>query len=157
MTQRSVLLQALASTPRDIERLIRAMPTDGHDWQPGGEANSARQVLAHLLEAEMAYRHRLKRIREEDNPALPQFDPEAAKAAPTPEESAQALVASFTESRQTTLHFLTELSPGEWQRSASGARPARTTTLRYQVMDLMNHDVAHLGELVDIRVKWDSR
>jgi uncharacterized damage-inducible protein DinB len=153
MTQRAVLLQALASTPRDIDRLVRALPPEGREWRPGGDW-SAQQVLAHLVEAETILRTRLERIRLEDNPSLPHFDPQD-HARPPDLPAAAGLVQAFAESRGATLKFLTDLDPGEWQR------PARRdslggTTLRWQVVDMLNHDLAHLGQLVDIRVKWDD-
>lgn len=155
MTQRAVLLQALASTPRDIERLLRGLPADGHAWLPDSGGRSAQQMLAHWVSAEPAFRERLRRIRQEDNPTLPHFDPEAIVPQATP-GPAELLLCDFVEARQATLAFLTQLSPGEWQRPAS--RNSRgATTLRWHVVDMMNHDLAHLGQLVDIRVKWDTR
>ncbi len=156
MTQRAVLLQALASTPRDIERLVRALPPEGCEWQPE-EGWSVRQVLAHLVSAESDLRSRLERIRLEDNPVLPPFNLQdhstPPQAAPVP---AQTLLQNFAANRQTTLAFLTDLDPGEWQRPAHRDSQG-STTLRWQVVDMMNHDLAHLGQLVDIRVKWESK
>lgn len=157
MTQRAVLLQALASTPRDIERLLKGLPPEGRAWLPDSGGWSAQQMLAHWVNAEPVFRQRLRRIRQEDNPTLPHFDPEAIvpQAAPA---AADTLLSAFAEARQATLAFLTELCPGEWQRPASASRNSRgATTLRWQVVDMMNHDLAHLGQLVDIRVKWDTR
>ena len=153
MTQRVVLLQALASTPRDVERLVGALPPEGHEWQPDGDW-SVQQVLAHLVEAEAILRSRLERTRREDNPALPPFDPHDHAALP-PAPAADGLVEAFAATRQVTLAFLTDLNPGEWQRPAT-RDSLGGTTLRWQVVDMMNHDLAHLGQLVDIRVKWDD-
>src|SRR3989304_6043972 len=130
MTQRAVLLQALASTPRDIERLLRALPEPGRAWRPDGHGWSAQQILDHLVSAESLYRVRLQRIRQEDNPALPHFDPAAASPARVL-PPAGALLQSFGEARRETLSFLTELSPGEWQRPASRNSDGGTT-LRWQ-------------------------
>jgi uncharacterized damage-inducible protein DinB len=152
MTQRAVLLQALASTPRDIERLLRALPAEGYCWNPNG-GWSAQQILAHLVDTEEVLRSRLERIRREDNPQLPPFDPEE-HAAPPFVPAANGLMQAFADTRKQTLDFLTDLGPGEWQRPA-GRNAAGGTTLRWQVVDMMNHDLAHLGQLVDIRVKWD--
>ncbi|MBI3763505.1 MAG: DinB family protein [Chloroflexi bacterium] len=152
MTQRAVLLQALASTPRDINGLIRALPANGYDWRPD-DGWSVGQVLDHLLAVEAVYRARLERIRREDNPRLPHFDSEEMPPTPTP-PPLDVLLKDFAEKRRGTLDFLTDLGPGEWQRPAS--RNSRgATTLRWQVVEMMNHDLAHLGQLVDIRVQWD--
>jgi uncharacterized damage-inducible protein DinB len=147
------LLQALASTPRDIARLVQALPPEGREWRPNGDW-SAQQVLAHLVEAESVLRSRLERIRREDNPRLPPFDPQD-HATPPAAPAAAGLLEAFAETRQATLAFLTDLNPGEWQRPAGG-QASGGTTLRWQVVDMMNHDLAHLGQLVDIRVKWDE-
>jgi uncharacterized damage-inducible protein DinB len=155
MTQRAVLLQALASTPRDIERLIRALPPEGRDWQPA-QGWSVRQILAHLVNAESVLRSRLELIRRHDNPTLPAYDPNDHAEGPSETAPAEALLDYFRQTRQETLAFLTDLNPGEWQRpAANDLRGA--TTLRWQVVDMMNHDMAHLGQLVDIRVQWDNQ
>ena len=153
MTKRSVLLQALASTPRDVERMVRGLPPEGQDWRPDGGWSVA-QVLARMVEAESVLRARLERTRREDNPRLPRYDPANHDLPPVAgAASPDALVQEFRATRQQTLAFLTDLTPGEWQRPAS--REANgSTTLRWQVVDMMNHDMAHLGQLVDIRVKW---
>jgi uncharacterized damage-inducible protein DinB len=155
MTQRAVLLQALASTPRDVERLIRALPPEGRRWRPDDNW-SVGQILAHLVDAETVLRSRLERIRQEDNPRLPAYNPQDHGRPPAEPGQPEALLEHFRETRRQTLAFLTDLNPGEWQRPASNdSRGA--TTLRWQVVDMMNHDLAHLGQLVDIRVKWDNQ
>jgi uncharacterized damage-inducible protein DinB len=153
VTKRAILLQALASTPRDIERLLRALPPEGRQWQPRDDW-SVQQVLAHLIDAESILRARLERTRREDNPDLPRYDPHDHAEPPAPLAASGSLQA-FVEARRRTLDFLTDLKPGEWQRPASGNRNG-ATTLRWQVVDMMNHDLAHLGQLVDIRVKWEA-
>jgi uncharacterized damage-inducible protein DinB len=154
MTQRAILLQALASTPRDVERLIRALPHEGHAWQPRDDW-SVEQVLAHLVEAEGVLRARLERIRRENTPLLPKYDPQD-HAVPPAVPAHDGLMQEFAEARRRTLDFLTDLQPGEWQRPAARAHHSGGTTLRWQVVDMMNHDLAHLGQLVDIRVKWEA-
>lgn len=154
MTQRAVLLQALASTPRDIERLIRALPPEGRDWQPEG-GWSVQQILAHMVNTESVLRSRLELIRRQDNPTLPVFNSLDHAHAPSMSGPAERLLENFRETRQATLAFLTDLNPGEWQRPAANDSRGNTT-LRWQVVDMMNHDMAHLGQLVDIRVKWEK-
>ena len=159
MTQRAVLLQALASTPRDVQRLLRMLPPDGWRWRPDGDGWSAQQVLDHLVGVETIYRARLQRIRDNGRLAPAHLD-----AAPTSDPGpAEGLLEAFAATRRDTLAFLTDLSPGEWQRRAIDRRVNRAErdsqaapTLRWQVMELMNHDLAHLGQLVDIRVKWEA-
>jgi uncharacterized damage-inducible protein DinB len=153
VTKRAILLQALASTPRDVERLVRAMPPEGRAWQPDGGWSVA-QVLAHLVHTESVLRARLERTRQENNPRLPHYDPQDHARPPDGDTvAAEPLLREFAATRRATLAFLTDLNPGEWQRPAS--REAKGgTTLRWQVVDMMNHDLAHLGQLVDIRVKW---
>jgi uncharacterized damage-inducible protein DinB len=155
MTQRAVLLQALASTPRDVERLVRALPPEGQNWQPAN-GWSVQQILAHLVDAEAILRGRLELIRRLDNPHLPAYNPQDHARTPAGDGPADALLDDFRETRKQTLAFLTDLNPGEWQRPACN-HSRGATTLRWQVVDMMNHDMAHLGQLVDIRVKWDNQ
>ncbi len=97
----------------------------------------------------------LERIRREDNPSLPHFDLQDHATPPPASLALDGLVRAFADTRQQTLDFLTDLNPGEWQRPA-GLDLQGGTTLRWQVVDMMNHDLAHLGQLVDIRVKWEA-
>lgn len=150
MTQRAVLLEALASTPTDIARLVRALDETAAVWRGSG-GWSCRDVVAHLLTIEPLYLARLQRIVVEDAPTI---------AALYPNESTHehmkpvaSLCDTFREVRKATLDWLREITPADWQRPATHETKGRTT-LRFLVQDLVAHDIEHTAQLAAILSEW---
>jgi len=147
VTKRIVLLQALASTPADLARLVRSADHETLHWQNTANDWSAAAVLLHLAQVEKAYRHRLQRIANEDEPHVPSIDPEVGEI--PGDVAADSLLHEFESERAQTIAFLKELSPGGWQRPAIHETLGRTT-LRYQVQNLVDHDIEHTNQLVEV-------
>jgi len=147
MSKRIVLLQALASTPADLLRLARTFdaatgdePLDAAEWSP-------RDVLSHLLFVERGYQARIALILSESEPLLPFINPELA----TDELfiSHVAVGERFRAAREETLATLQALTPGQWQKPAIHATTGRTT-LRSQIQILVEHDIEHTNQLVEL-------
>lgn len=151
MTKRIVLLQALASTPADIQRLIRQLDAPAAEWKVSAEAWSSADVVSHLTDVEQAYLVRLQRVLAEEEPAVPYIHPNAPSRAPG--TSLSQLVEYFIRARETTLELLRRLTPGEWQRTAIHETKGRMS-LRFLVQDLVDHDIEHTNQLVEIIQAW---
>jgi uncharacterized damage-inducible protein DinB len=145
MTKRIVLLQALASTATDLSYILNgvemqgAMPVDG--W-------SLNEILAHLIFVEERYQERLHRVAEEDNPTVPAISPDD-----TPfrsEVETADLLNQFKEIRTQTISFLKSLTPGQWQRPAVHEHTGKTT-LRFLVQVLIEHDIEHMNQIVQLQ------
>jgi uncharacterized damage-inducible protein DinB len=150
MTQRAVLLEALASTPADIGRLVRGLHETGAVWRAGG-GWSCYDVVAHLRHIEPLYLARLQRIVVEDEPTVAALYPdESAQERMTPVAS---LCGTFCEARKVTLDWLREITPADWQRPAIHETKGRTT-LRLLVQDLVAHDIEHTAQLAAILGQW---
>lgn len=154
MTKRAVLLEALASTPTDIERLAHSLDETTAAWRPelGGEVHrsmSCYDVLSHLCAMEPLFLTRLERIVTEDEPTVP-----ALHALTLGLEDATIVAArsveQFRQARMATLTFLQALSPAAWQRAAIHEHKGRLT-LRFLVQDLVTHDIEHTHQLVEIQ------
>ncbi len=153
MTQRAVLLQALASTPADVERLIRgldepsaARQTDASAWSPGA-------LIGHLVAVEHNYQGHIRRMVEENEPLLPSSHP------PTEHEPGVGVAVAaeqFRQSRAATLTTLRGLSAGDWQRKAMLETGGRIS-LRSLVQRLVEHDIEYTNQLVEIRQTWRNR
>ena len=150
MTQRSVLLQALASTPADVARLVRALDESAAAWRPEG-GWSCREVVAHLAHIEPLTLARLRRVLAEETPTVVALLPDPA--AHDPDLPIARLAEHFQIARVETLDSLHEISPGDWQRPAIHAAKGRTT-LRGLVDDLVAHDIEHTSQLVTILGQW---
>jgi len=151
MTKRIVLLQALASTPADIQRLIRQLDAQAADWKVSAEAWSPADVVSHLTDVERAYLVRLQRVLAEEEPAVPYIHPNAPSREPG--TSLSQLGENFIQARETTMEFLRRLTPGEWQRTAIHETKGRMS-LRFLVQDLVAHDIEHTNQLVEAIQAW---
>ncbi len=152
MTQRIVLLTALASTPADVARLVRGLDEAAAAWSPDG-GWSCRDVVGHLAHVETLSLARLRRVQAEPSPALSAILPNPTDHAP--DWPIAQLAAHFQTLRGVTLDWLREISPGDWQRPAIHATRGRTT-LRSLVDDLVAHDIEHTSQLVTILGQWRS-
>lgn len=147
MTKRIVLLQALASTSADLNRMTKNVTREAAVWREREETWSLADIAAHLALVERASLDRLRRVVDEDEPHVPTIHPE-------PEQhelhrSLAELTAEFSAAREETLRFLESLPPGAWQRAAHHERKGRMT-LRYLVQDMVSHDIDHTNQAVEV-------
>lgn len=153
-TRQIVLLQKLASAPNRIAQVADSLPDEMVDWLPGSERWSAHMVVAHLFNNEPLFQARLERILSEENSFLRRYGPE--EAIPDSDQSLDALVDGLRVRRQATLNLLYRLQPEDWQRAARHETHG-PTTMHKQVLTLVNHDTAHLGQLHDLQQLWENR
>lgn len=151
MTKRAILLQALASTPSDVERLVRGLEDVPTAWRPDNTVWSPGEIVDHLLAVEQIYLQQIRRLLREEEPLLPPLHP--------PNERRYASVglpvaaARFRQARAMTLTTLQDLPPGAWQRAGIHEAKGRIT-LRFIVQSLVEHDIEHTNQLVEIRPAW---
>ncbi len=151
MTRRSVLLEALASTPNDINRLIR--PLDGVDlnWPVDRETQSPWHVVDHLVATEKIYQAHIRLILGENSPDLL-----SNNHAHEPQEeriSIGQLGRDFQQARSETLQTLEAIGPGQWQKSAH-LEPHGRLSLRFLMQRLVEHDIEYTGRLVESVHAW---
>lgn len=153
MTKRDQLLRALRSSPRDYALTARSTPAGDLHRRPTPGEWSVGDVLSHLSDVEQRYLKRLQRLIDEDNPAVPWFGPDETTHDLT--ASLDDLLAEFTRRREDTLDFLSALKPGQWQRPAVH-RTLGPTTLRFLVQYLLEHDIEHLNQIIDIQQQFKA-
>lgn len=147
MTKAAILLQALESTTADVARLVRPLDQESAAQSPEPDAWSALDVLSHLIGVEQAYHTRLNRVLAEELPNIPVIHPD--EATHDRQSSPDALSQQFGRERAETLAILRGLNPGQWQRAGIHEKKGRTT-LRFFVQDLVEHDIEHTNQLVEI-------
>ena len=145
MTKRIVLLQALASTATDLTYILKGGENEENGPVDGWTLND---VLSHLIYVEGCFRERLRRMAEEDNPTIPAISPDDTPFIGDVETA--DLLNQFKESRNETISFLKTLSPGQWQRPAVHEHTGHTT-LRFQVQILIEHDIEHMNQIVQLQ------
>jgi uncharacterized damage-inducible protein DinB len=148
MSKRIVLLQALASTPKDLTMMLKEM-NDASIWErPKPNEWAIADVVNHLVLVEREYLKRLQRVLELERPSLPEILPnerEHDRQVALPD-----LIKRFEEARDETLALLKGIGPGGWQRPAVHETRG-DVTLRLLVQFLVEHDIIHLNQVVDIQ------
>lgn len=154
MTKRAVLLDALASMPKDLGFMLRRAEETAVHHRPAPHEWSIADVLVHLAVIEQRYLARLQKIVAEERPFLPSLHPETHPQ-PDPRPLAE-LVTAVRDARQQTLDFLHTLKAGDWQRTAVH-ETLGPTRLRFMVQRLVEHDTEHLNQLIEIQTRLKSR
>lgn len=145
------ILQSLCGITQKIKGALETMPGSMHIWQPTPTEWSAHMVLAHLLHCEPFFQQRLACIVRQDNPYLPAFSPK--EAVPFADPPFTELLNTFGFTRQRTLAQIYTYTATDWQRPAVHQYTG-STTLKEQIIVLVNHDIAHLGQIYDLRELW---
>ena len=148
MSKRAVLLEALASTPKDLGFLLRRANETAVHKRPTPEEWSIADVLIHLARVETSYLVSLQRIVIEERPYLPFIHPENQQT--TSSIPLAEMRNTFETARQDTLSYLQSLSAGAWQRPAVHETVGETK-LRFMVQLLVNHDTEHLNQISQIQ------
>lgn len=153
MTKVQILLQGLASTPADIQRIIRPMTIADAIWEPGITPRSPSDVIGDKVRYEQAYRIQLMQVLQDNQPRL-EIIP-TTRFAHYSNSSLSQLGLQFAESRDATLTLLNELGPQQWQRIAFHENGGRTT-LRYLIQALVEHDIEQTSLLVELVQTWHA-
>jgi hypothetical protein len=131
MSRRAVLMEALAATPRDLERLLRPVARE----QLGPLADT----LADLAEGEARSLARLRAAMGKDGDA-----PAPAATDVSPAE----LLACFVQRRRETRAFLEYLDQRDWGRWVEDGQPIR---LRDYVQAMVTQDNQCLDRILELR------
>ena len=138
-------IEVLQLTPLRIEQLIQEFsPSDFvSSYEPGKW--SAREILAHLADVELAHAFRFRQTLAEEQPVLQPFDQEAwAKRYDRADPS--LAVACFAGVRSWNLALLTTLDLDGWLKEAY--HPERgMMSMDLLVRTLAGHDLNHLQQL----------
>src|SRR5689334_12368800 len=73
---RRYVLAGLSSTPEVLATILKGLDSSDSAWdfRPDPERFTLREMVAHLADWDPIFLHRLERIRDEDNPNLPDLD-----------------------------------------------------------------------------------
>ena len=153
MSRRSVLIESLQATPRDLARLLRPIDASAALWRSAPNEWCIADVVAHLGYCEAPYLARLRRVVEQENPFEPALPPnESAHDLTRP---LAELLEAFVALRAETVAFLSGLDQRDWGRPLVHASLG-PTKLRDQVQELVTHDNMHLEQIVALREQLES-
>jgi hypothetical protein len=135
----------IAETPGRLARIVEQLGSAGIDrsWAPGKW--SARQVLCHLADCELAFAFRLRQALAEEHHVIQPFDQDAWSK-PYASLDAQAALSVFTAARRWNLALLATVTPQQMLKKVT--HPERGTMTFQTIVDTMGgHDLNHLKQL----------
>ena len=109
--------------------------------QDRGESWTIAEIINHMLETELRYGTRVRRMRRERHPqmrVLPDGDYKKLNVLKAWSE--------FYEARRANLRLFGQLRPDEWKRSGTLA-PVGRVTIESLVRHLVAHDATHTGQI----------
>jgi DinB superfamily len=138
-------LAVIAATPEKLKALTEKIGTEKIDTPPAPDKWSAREILCHLADCEIAFGFRLRQTLAEDNHTIQPFDQDKW-AAPYANLSASEALAAFTAARRWN-HLLIEGALEEFADKAV-THPQRGAMTFATIVDTMaGHDLNHIGQL----------
>ena len=109
--------------------------------QDRGESWTIAEILNHMLETELRYGARVRRMRRERHPQMRVLaDGDYKKL------TALKAWSEFYEARRANLTLFGQLRPDEWKRSGTLA-PVGRVTIESLVRHLVAHDAMHTGQI----------
>jgi hypothetical protein len=137
--------QVIAQTPARLAAIVDRLGAAGLDrsWAQGKW--SARAILCHLADCEIAFAFRLRQSLAEDNHVMQPFDQDAF-ARTYAAADAEAALAAFIALRNWNVALVSGLGPAELAKKCS--HPERgEMTLETIVQTMGGHDLNHLHQL----------
>ncbi len=153
LTKHITLLQALASTPATLARILEAVDEAVVRQVPLPGEWSMADILNHLVDVETRYYARLQEVIQKDRPVLPVIEPD--EVVHDPHACLAELMVRFRAARTETLAFLGDRSIEDWQRSAVHETFGETN-FRCLVQNLVDHDTVHVNQLLELQQQLSS-
>lgn len=140
-------LEILAATPGVLRALLAAAPAEAVE-APADEGWSAKDVVAHLLDAEgIAFTERIRCILREDRPFIRSIDPTIRlREQGYPQRSLSSLLDEFEQQRAEDIAWLRTLPAEQLARSGEHDRAGEIS-----IADIVHywayHDLMHLQQI----------
>lgn len=138
-------MEVIAETPRRLHDFIQVLGPDGMERPHAAGKWNAREIIAHLADAEIAFSFRLRQILAEDHHTIQPFDQDRW-AIHTGAYTAPAALDVFTALRRWNIALMATLKPEDFAKPAT--HPERGPMTFQTIVDTMaGHDVNHLKQL----------
>ena len=140
-------LEQVRATGRDLVSLVSGVSDDHLERRPDEGEWSAREVIGHLADAELAYAMRLRLVVAQDRPHLTWYDEEAWVERFGPlDEDARVTLARWRALRDANVRLFESLADEEWARGGihdtDGLLTVETIAKR-----MVAHDRNHLDQI----------
>ena len=144
-------LPLLEQTPIIIEKMLSSANDEQMQWKPTADRWSISEVLAHLADTEQhGFRKRVQAMLDAENPALENYDQEAAYAAGKysggkPRERLR----NFCHERDRSLSWLRYVPPAMISRTGQHSEVG-TITIGNVLNAWASHDLGHIRQIAEI-------
>ena len=144
----AALLDFLEETPNKLASFTRGLSDAELRWQNSTEEFSALENICHLRDLELrGYTPRIRRMLEETNPVLTDFDgARVAAESNYQNEQPQVALQTFQTARKANVERLRSLSEEQLKRDGT-LEGVGTITLRQLAEKMREHDEGHLEDL----------
>jgi hypothetical protein len=138
-------VEAAAATPTELARLVDAIGPGRLNWSPAPGKWSARDILCHLADTEIAFAFRLRQALAEDHHVIQPFDQEAW-ARPYSKLDARMALDVFTAVRGWNLKLICSVIPEALSKPLT--HPERGAMTFQTLLETMGgHDLNHLKQV----------
>jgi hypothetical protein len=138
-------LQVIAATAKQLEELSATLGAKGMDQAPAPGKWSAREIVCHLADCELAFGFRLRQALAEDRHLIQAFHQEKWAATYAAYEASAAL-AVFAATRQWNLAFIGAVPPAMFSKPVF--HPERgEMTFKTLIETMAGHDINHLRQI----------
>jgi len=141
-------LEVIAKTPERLNELFNKLGTSGQEKTYARGKWSAREILCHLADCELAFGFRLRQTLAEPNHVIQPFDQELWARRYARLDGSAAL-STFVALRSWNVAMMKALSPDDFNTPATHPERGRMT-FRTIVETMGGHDLNHLGQLENI-------
>jgi hypothetical protein len=153
-------LKVISITPRKLEKVMEELGSERMDQPSAPGKWSAREIVCHLADTELAFAFRLRQTLAEDNHVIQPFDQDkwaapysAESLTAPPAYDAREALTTFCAIRNWNLALLRSVTPE--QRTKPATHPERGPMTFWTIVETMGgHDINHLNQLEAIAKKF---
>jgi hypothetical protein len=116
---------------RAVSDALRGISESENDVRPGQGKWSAREIVHHLADSEMASALRLRRLIAKDRPTIQGYNQEEFSRRLYYDRPIQASLDAFRAARQTAAETLERMTDAEWTREGTHSESGRYTVERW--------------------------
>ncbi len=145
-----------AATPAKLRRLVAGLSPAQLRRRPAPRKWSIQDIAIHLLDVELTYGFRFRRIVAEPGRLLVPFDQDRwADVLAYRKQDLRATLDAFASLRKANLKLLASLKPPQWRRAGKHQEYGRYP-LEPVFLHLAAHDLNHLEQVRALRSHWLS-
>src|SRR5512138_2496628 len=138
-------IEVLEQTSRQLAKIGERLNAANMEWRPAPGKWSAREILSHLADCEIAFAFRLRQTLAEKHHVIQPFDQEKW-AGMYGSTSARSAISAFSALREWNLGLIGSTSEADMAKIVT--HPERgMMTFRTIVETMAGHDINHLGQL----------